>query len=265
MLGVQLFLHSLRMIFGNLGSAIRITIPALVWIVLMTLWMISRFGTTFVMAEWGSAMPAGQMSQVPEGFWSFFPVAFIGGVIALLWTATAWHRFILLEEHPGALGPQFNGGAIMRYLISGLILSLAIFGAVLLFGFVGGMIVAVFAVTGLPPLLVLILSGLLIYAPIIIIFYRISPILPSAAIGERLSIGQAWNATRGASGTMLALALVTIVASVVLTLPLGLLAGTAPILGIAFQIAVQWVSSMFGISIMTTIYGHYVEGRELNA
>jgi hypothetical protein len=27
---------------------------------------------------------------------------------------------------------------------------------------------------------------------------------------------------------------------------------------------VQWISSMFGISILTTIYGHFIEKRELN-
>jgi len=265
MLGFQLFLHSIRMILGNLGSALRITIPALVWNTLMTVWMISQFGTAFVSGEWASSTPVGQMPDVPDGFWSFLPVAAIGGIITVLWTATAWHRYILLEEHPGALGPRFNGGAIGRYLVSGIILSLAILGAALIIGFVGSLIIAVFAMIGVPLFVGVALTGLLFYAPVVIIFYRISPLLPSAAIGERMSIGQAFDATRGSNITMLVLAIVTIIASFVLILPAGVLTETAPVIAIVFQIILQWIALIFGISIMTTIYGHFVEGRDLNA
>lgn len=264
MLGFQLFLHSLRMVLGNLGAAIRITIPVLVFLVLSYAWTFAQFGSASFFVEWSSSMEAGEFVAPPEGFWAFFPIAFIGGVIAFLWTATSWHRFILLEEHPGALGPQFNGGAIGRYFAAGFVLGLIIFAAALVFGFVGGLIIGGIALAGMPAIGVAVLAGLVIYVPIIIIFYRLTPMLPSAAIGDRLKMSEAWDATRGASGTLLVLAVISVIASFVIAWPVGLLAGTAPIVALVLQIAIQWITSMFGISIMTTIYGVYVEGRELN-
>ena len=36
-----------------------------------------------------------------------------------------------------------------------------------------------------------------------------------------------------------------------------------PIIGFALDIALQWTVLMLGVSILTTFYGHLIEGRDL--
>lgn len=263
--GFQIFLHALRMVLGNLGAAIRITIPILVYFVLLLLLGYTMFGTQNYAANWtqnvGWVGPAG---APPAGFWLFFLVAFFGGIIAFLWTATAWHRFILLEEVPGATGPVLNMGAIGRYLMRMILLGILLFMLIMVLGVIAAMVSTALS-AALPPTAVAVVIGLMVYLPVVVVAYRLSPVLPAAAIGEQLGFGQAWSATRGASGALVTLAVITVLAGWALQQPITVLMGPAPLLGSLLTLVVQWVSSVFGISIMTTIYGHYVQRRELNA
>lgn len=265
MLGFQLFLHSLRMILGNLAAAIRITIPILVFFAVLTAASLILVGSPTATMQWASDMEAGRMVAPPAGFWVLFPFALIGGVITFLWVATAWHRFILLEEVPGAMGPRFNGAAIGRYFAAGFVLGLLIFVVAFAMMFIGGIVGGIVASMGLGAWGFGIVMGLIAFIPILIAFYRLSPILPSAAVGPRITVGEAWSATSGSNGAMLMLALISFLASYAITWPLGLLAATAAPVAIVFQVIVQWITTMYGISIMTTIYGHFVEKRDLNA
>jgi len=60
------------------------------------------------------------------------------------------------------------------------------------------------------------------------------------------------------------LAVVSVLAAMAISIPGEILLSAAPVLGVIWQIGVQWISSLFGISILTTIYGVYVEKRDLN-
>jgi hypothetical protein len=39
--------------------------------------------------------------------------------------------------------------------------------------------------------------------------------------------------------------------------------GINPVLGVLVDIFVQWLTLMVGVSILTTLYGHVIEGRPL--
>ena len=71
------------------------------------------------------------------------------------------------------------------------------------------------------------------------------------------------NATKDDNVTIFLLALISVFA----TLALGMLGGllsAIPVLGTGIGFLSQWLVTMVGLSILTTLYGHYVEGRALS-
>jgi hypothetical protein len=108
-------------------------------------------------------------------------------------------------------------------------------------------------------------GAIVIYAIILLITYRLAPLLPGAAIGKPVNVGEAWASTSGATGTILVLAVVSAIAAVVIDLPTELLqhlpAGT--ILVLIWVHITAWIKLMVGISILTTLYGVYVEKRDI--
>ena len=93
--------------------------------------------------------------------------------------------------------------------------------------------------------------------------YRLSLSLPAAALGEPMGFGASWGATKGAGGDILVLAILSVVAAVVIDLPPAFIFPNLTILAVAWQFATGWVILMVGVSILTTLYGHYVERRPL--
>jgi hypothetical protein len=251
------------MVLGNLGTAIRVTIPILIYFILFFGGLYAMFGSTQFAADWTPARGWGGSGAPPPAFWLFFVLAFLGGVIAFLWTATSWHRFILLEEMPGALGPALHPDAIGRYLLRILLIGVILIGLMMGLGIAGAAIGAALSAV-LPPAALALLVGLIVYIPIVIIGYRLSPVLPAAATGAPLRLGEAWSATRGASGAILVLAVVSVIAGWALQQPVAVLNAAAPLLAVLAAIVVQWITSLVGISILTTLYGHFVERRDLN-
>ena len=72
----------------------------------------------------------------------------------------------------------------------------------------------------------------------------------------------AWAATKGQWGTFIVLGIIVAVASFVSEQITSLLAGN-DILVVIWSIVYGWVSGKVGISVLTTLYGHYIEGRSL--
>jgi hypothetical protein len=103
----------------------------------------------------------------------------------------------------------------------------------------------------------------LFYIPLGALLFRLSNVLPAAAIGVPLGIGQSWEKTAGSTGTMIVLAFLVAAGVFIIDLPvtLGLLQGYWPVM--IWLLASNWVKWIVGISLLTTIYGHYVEGRPL--
>ena len=94
------------------------------------------------------------------------------------------------------------------------------------------------------------------------ISFRLSIVLPAKALGSEMKIGEAWEHTRRVSTALIAAVLVIVVVQVVLGF---LVEGLPDLLSIVIGLILDWVVLMFGISILTTLYGYCVEGRELPA
>lgn len=253
-MGVDILVHSVRLVLSDWRNALKITgllyliyaIPALL------------LGLLFP--------PPTQPEQVAAAALSAAPAGLLSGILAIVvfvWIAVAWHRYILLDEQPAGQLPAFNGRRMVNYgLYSigigflGFIVSIvlaAIVGiiAVPLLGVVGGMI-----------------TGLIGLAAALIIFYRLAPLLPAIAIGKPLTMGQAWEATNGANVPIIILAVLSAVAALVIDIPAFILMNAGPIggfLALLWTLCTGWVKMLVGVSILTTLYGHYVERRSIPA
>ncbi len=254
-MGVNLFMHSVRLVLGDWRNALRITgllylvyaVPALV------------LGLIFPQPQPGAAT-----AETAAAALSFAPIGIITGLLLLvvyLWLAVTWHRYILLDETPAGQLPPFNQSRILAYAGAAVLLVLILLAVAL----VVGMILAPFLLV--VPVFAFLMPVIFISIALVI-DYRLGLVLPARAIGKPLTFGEAWQATRGQSGTILVLAIVSALASVIIDIPAFLLAflpGIGGILALLWTLATGWVKLLIGVSILTTLYGYYVEKRSIPA
>ena len=96
------------------------------------------------------------------------------------------------------------------------------------------------------------------------LFFRIGLILPAAALGERLTLRESWQASGQDDKAILVLALIVMGARLLIELPAMIDGSTGTVVSLIYGIVVNWFVTMIGISVLTTLYGHFVEGRSID-
>lgn len=179
-------------------------------------------------------------------------------VLLGLWVAVAWHRFVLLEERATTILPAFNRTLIVAYLIKTLLLLLVV---LVVSFFVGGFFGFVSSAT--KNVWIALFAGSVITATGLWTTFRVSPMLPAAALGETMSLKDAWVSTKEHSGSLFILVILLVVATNAFNfLVSSVLAGSVVLL-IVVGVVQTWFLLMLNISILTTIYGVAVEKRPL--
>jgi len=267
MLGVQIFLHSLQQVTGNIGMAVKVSW----WYVLV---LVAGSYTVILMVFSNS-------SQSEIGGMAVLLIFAL--LIFVIWGASliavVWHRFILLEEIPKAGIPYRPGLNIWTYFWYGVGVAIVL----MVVGMVSGMVLGI--VFRPDTTVKAIIFTLIISSIVVILFYRMALILPAVAINTKLGLGDAMQATRSALGPILVLAVAVVIFSTVLSEIVGFVFGgftDGPMIsivnervvfsgitgsGVIFSLAdaaVQWFSFMLGISILSTLYGHFIEKRNLS-
>jgi len=259
MKGVSILIHAIGMVTSNLGAALRISA------VLMAV----QFALALVLGVQFIYMGEDQSELMMSGNYPYGSAALLMIIqaISALWIAVTWHRFILREEQPGAVMPAFNGPAMLSYLWAGIIFVLIVIVVAIPFGILAGLVAAPMVATG--SAVGVSIGGLLLFVivwiPVAYVSYRISPILPSAALEARIPLKEAWYATGTSGAAFVVLAVASVLAVWVANLPVALLGSFSTFLAFVWAFAVQWAVLLVGASVLTTIYGHYVEKRPLNA
>ncbi len=268
--GLTILSHSFRQVSGNLGMAIKIS----GWLVLIA----SIGGGLMLWAapDWLTAA----MDQNAEGMMDAVDFSgsnvgvvmglFIAAMVFLFWGVTlvaiAWHRYILLEEVPQGLVPYRKEFQVGRYFWLGIGISLLATLVVGLVSVILGMIVGPFVAsttTGQGVGGISFFMSLLMGVILAVIYLRMALVLPAVALGGQLTIGQAWTQTSGYTGAIfvlaLALAFINAVVPIVITLVLGELVW----INMAAVVLYQWFYFMLSISVLSTLYGHIVQKREV--
>lgn len=259
MLGVNLFSHAIGMLLRNRDAALRIGGLMLV-LQLLSLLLLGRYYFETITVS-GTDMSIDSLVAMQSGYMRSGLVN-VALVVVGLWTICAWHRFVLLNEGPNGYLPRWNGAAIWRYVKAGVVVALCVIAVALVGGLVfGGIAAALGMRTGFGAFLLM----APVWVAVILTVYRLAPMLPSAALGERLTVKQAFASTAGQTAALLVLALLSFVAASVLQFPARFLAMAWVPLGLVWAALAQWISGMVGASILTTLYGYFVEHRQLDA
>lgn len=252
----QIFMHSIRQVINNMEAALRISI------VLFAVQLVVSYALG---ASISGASEAEIQQRLADGQIPLLGLLLTAIVMIVtgFWIAVAWHRYVLKVEMPTSFIPPFLTDRMLSYFGKTLLLAVICIPVALVASLLIGLIVTAFTAGGSPPGIgVGILAFVVMIVPVVVVFYRLSVILPAAALGERISLTEAWSKTAGSSGTIVLLAVISVVAAVVIDLPLRVLSGV-PLLALAWAAATAWLKMMVGFSILTTLYGHFVEKRPL--
>lgn len=253
--------HSIQQVTGNLRAVLILSIPLVLLLVALQVMLPATVTTE-------------EQVVAPAASAGLFLVLILVAAASLL-LAVNWHRHVLLEE-PATLRPR--GGRMGAYLLRGfqitvvmMIAAMVVFLAVTALNTVLGISVGLFTASEGPSLAAMLMAALGVVAGMIVGFWiyamtmRMSVMLPAAAVGRGFGPRQALARTRGTSGTMVMLLLLMALLLIVLNVPIVLayVAGLfvfANVLGSALN----WFMTVLGVSVLTTLYGHYVEDRPLN-
>lgn len=244
----RIFRHALKMIFADLGAALKISLPVIAMLILGLL----------LLPTTPEAIAAGTEPPSPV---LRIALQLLGG-FATLWVAVAWHRYVLLSEYPGSVLPAFHGGRVLAYFGWSLVLGVVLF-------VLPGAIIALlaWAVTGglTEELSTGVILPIFLAALVLVwVSVRLSLVLPAAAIGEQLGLRGSWQATRPIALGIVGLLFLTFGFGMLLMVGVVLSFYALPLAGQIATVVAQWIMTLLQLSILTTIYGVYVQGRSLD-
>lgn len=261
MTSFQILRHAWRMLANNRAEVTRLLIPVLAAFVLLPLIQYLAVGTT--------AHSAAETFE-PAMFWWALAVAVVQSLVAYS-VIVAWHRFVLLEEPVAALWTPVPPMRVLAYFLRMLLLSLVVLPVMALA--LGIALSPVFLVMGATTgpgeaapggmLAIFVIGGavtLVIYG----LSLRLSTVLPAAAIGAPLGLRGAWRASAGQGRLFLGVAIgIVLIGILVAVLSIPLVVAGVPLLAACVQGAIGGVVLLYMASILTTLYGVFIEGRDL--
>ena len=246
--------HAFVIVFGNLSNAIKASLVP-------TLLLAGAF------VGFGSIMDI----QIVEGNMDLEDLSQSGvtvlaglgllvfAMFVFAWVTVTWHRFILKEEYPDVV-PSISGRPIWPYVARTLMITLQ-FMLLLIPLFILIMALANILFSNIVTAAIFGVALNVLYA---FVWFRVAISLPSVAVGEHMGSMDAWEITSEHSRDILMMSVVIIVLNSVMSMGVATLFGGLPLVAFILRIIVQWTTMMVGISVLTTLYGHIVEGRSLS-
>tara|TARA_B110001450_G_scaffold235323_1_gene239945 strand:- start:75 stop:740 length:666 start_codon:yes stop_codon:yes gene_type:complete len=177
-------------------------------------------------------------------------------IVIILWISVAWHRYILLKQAPRAFIPEFYFKLTLVYLQKSVLMLLVASLPMMLLYLPYWMYQDAYPYTLIG---VMFFSFLFLTPFCAIILFRLTPLLSAAALGNDLSLKAAWTATRGQTLTLLFL----FGPAFGVLVFLAQLNHENMLLSFLQETVLGWVGVMLWASLLTTVYGHYVEKRTL--
>ena len=270
----KLFSHSVLQIIRNLKAVLLITfIPFIILSIPIFIVMSAvphiidsaidnpSSGMFLRLGPFGPSVPFESFSSF---IWPLlFSFAFAG--IVSLWTAVTWHRFILLNEPPQNPFSKKNLLRMASYFKTLILLIIIIIPIFFVTSILSSFVLAIVITppVGAKTILIMILWATLFSAFFWTIYLRLCPALPASALGEGVSFFDGYMETRGATITFFIMG----VAFTLTSMSFEFLLDKIPfhIIGriLIFEFLAAWLAFVFNLSLITTLYGHYVEKRAL--
>ena len=250
--------HVAKSAIHNIGFAFQISWPWMIPVLLVNL------SGNIYFSIYGNPDPLQNMSPVVM----FTLATVLMTIIAYASIAVNWHRYILLDEVATGWSRLRIDKLTWRYIgnIIGIFLLMLI--AVLVVMIPAGL----FFLTQVGPLFFV---GALIYLVGIVFIsvssYRLSVKLPSIALGRTdFRLRDAWDSTRDNFWQLLGLfflfGLIVITffgVTIGLTVTATASGGTLLLsILVAIELLVNWLTTILGVTLLTSLYGFFVEGRD---
>ena len=243
-MGPQIVSKAVLLVWTNLGAAVRATALPFALIAALPFLLLTGSG-----------------DGVGRSFASMGMILVLSAIL-FAWAATSWHRYVLLHEEPSIV-PMPGAPAIIGYLWAGIRVGMVavvlMLVVALVFSIIGSTLVAVFG----EGLWLLALAGFGISVLVSYVLLRLSLILPAAALGRAMSLGESWSATSRARDAVLVTALLVSLLQFLLQM-VGTALPRAGVPGLLLSLTVTWASAMIGLSVLTALYGVLVEGRSVD-
>ena len=253
--------HAIRSTTDNIGFAFHISWP---WMLLL---LPLNLAINLYLAFNGMQDPQNLSAQ---SFLLIIPLA-IASIVAYCSIAVNWHRYVLLDEVAEGWQRLRIDSLMWRYIGNAILVGLILIAG----GIVAALALSIIgwslsATVGEAALIVIVPGVIALYAYAFVSAYRLAIKLPSVALGRNdFFMGDAWRATAGNFWRILGLILLFFICLVLVALAMLLLTyllGQLGTLGlsvlIAIQVAVNWVATILGVTLLTSLYGFFVEGRE---
>ncbi|WP_119392096.1 hypothetical protein [Taklimakanibacter lacteus] len=249
--------HAIRSVRNNIGYAFRISWPwyAVMAPVVIILVLLANY-TAGGNPETGSGM-----TILIDLFRTLITL------VAFASIAVNWHRYILLDEVPQGSQVLRLDDKTWRYFGNMLLLFLILFGVGVVIGAPIGFIAALSGAVETVPVLVA-----LLVAPVAgVMALRFGVKFPAIALGRRdFSMKHAWAATKGNNLPVFLIVLFELVVAVAAILLSALLAYLLSLVSTALGVVItvivglviNWVFTIFSITVLTSLYGFFVENRE---
>ncbi len=257
MKGLEIFSHSLRQVTGNLDGALKVSALPYAAQFLANLALLGPAAMA------GHADPAAAFSAEGGPSIVLILLNLVFTLVTSIWMAVAWHRYILKSEAPTGFVPNFNGNRILAYFLRSLGIAVLFIVLAIPLGIVAALIAApFFSMTG-PSVIGMLIIMVITYVPLAVLAYRLSTSLPAMALDEGGSFLAGWDATKGENGAIAVLAVISVLLMFVGSMIGIFVFSKLLILSLAWAFAFNWLVAMVGVSILTTLYGHYIEKRAL--
>ena len=246
--GIQIIMHALRMVWNNRWMALRIGLLPVVLMIVSA--AVLRAPGTPIWSMGHAQTFLEIMINAFQGDNAFLLMLVWG--FASVWTFVNWHRFILLAEYPKGWFPPVRQEVGVAYAMAALKL-------------IGLWVVSMFILIFVVAIALRGSSWVLLVGNIILIFVilRLSPILPAAAIGQKMGLVESLVSTESISGAILVIMAARYGVDRAVQL---VVAGAADVnegLGLILWVTLTLFLSLVNASILTTIYGYCVQGRSL--
>lgn len=250
------FAHALRSTVDNLNFAFHVGWP---W--MLVLLPIELAGNFYIWAN------SNEAAKVPRA--DVLLVSVVLGVVSLTAfssIAVNWHRYILRDEIPQGTQRLRIDSTVRRYVGNILLISLILFACILPIA-----IVLAFLSYGLGNSTALAMPVTALAVAAMAASYRLGVKLPAIALERQdFTLKDAWAVTEGNFLRILGLTLLyacLVLAAALLAGAIGYGMGEATgkvalAVSIAMHLIVNWIVTILGVTMLTSLYGFFVEGRE---
>ncbi|GGX56368.1 hypothetical protein GCM10007385_26340 [Tateyamaria omphalii] len=249
---IRIFVHAVSMVFRDLGATFRATSAGIVLIAVGAGLLIA---TAPGLASGVTNLDDTEALSTISNFGLLIP-AFLLMAIGYLMMIAAWHRFVLLPLEQRDEGYTPSAGIVLGYLgrsiLLGLLITLIALPLFVPVGLVGAGAGEVMA--GIVAIPLVVLLGWLLF--------RWSLILPACTIGRKMTFRESWDASKPLALTIVGIMIILAAVDFGLNFALGTILTDNIVSGL-ISIIVSVFYALVSASILTTLYGIAVEGRDV--